>query len=102
MNVDITASYDFVTVKEHLSLQGKTFCQSACSFSSPDASISLMWQVKLASKLVLGGGISHAFSPLDSPAREAFVYVNFPAEQAASADLLSPQMKHLKIDPALP
>ena len=46
--------------------------------------------------------MSNVISPSDSPVRKAFVYVNFTAEQAGRADLPSPEMKRLKIDPASP
>lgn len=90
------------TLKEHLSLQSKTFCQSDYSLSSQDAPIFFMWQAQPTSEQDFRGWISNVISPSDSPVRKVFVYVNFPAEQAARADLPSPEMKRLKIDPASP
>lgn len=51
---------------------------------------SFMQRASLASEAAFAEGTSNVSSPLASPASGAFVYVNFPAEQAARDDLASP------------
>lgn len=58
-----------------------------------------MQRASLASEAAFAGWTSNVSSSLGSPVSGAFVYVNFPAEQATRDDLASPEMNPLKIDP---